>query len=188
MLSDFTEWDEFAAKTIVGFAIDKIIGLDTACGLVVDFGHMGENAVANMQEYVELNGAIEFNDAVSIIKHLGMSASIANVEGFLECNTILNGVRFEPDELVIRLHVYQQATGVTLTEQDIRNALREGTLDVLEPYDKWYTHEGVDLVEDYRTDLHEAYLLYKQEHPEISDFNDMTRQETNAVIEYYENQ
>ncbi len=189
ILNPCEDWSMFTVKAIAGFVIDNLIGLDTVCGLVVDIGHIGEDVVANINNYVQVSGIENLQEVESAMEHLGMSASIGNIDGFLTCNTVLSGVRFDPDELVIRLYVYQQETGTTLTEQDIRNALNGGDTDILKDYDDWYVEQGgEDKINTFRNNLSQAYASYIQEHPETSNFEDMTRQETNALIAYYENQ
>lgn len=189
VLSGFTDWSEFTANTIIGFAFDKLMGLETASGLVCDFGHIAEDIASNMNDYIQISGIQNLQEIASAMEHLGMSASIGNIDGFFTCNTVINGVRFNPTELVIRLNVYQEDTGITLTEQDIRSELNGGDSSVLTAFDDWYVEqEGEDKIDEYRNDLAMAYASYSQNHPEISDFEHMTRQETNDLILYYENQ
>ena len=189
-------WSSFAVDQVVNYAADKVVS--TGAKVLGDVGgeivsvlfSVGKDAIQNTINHINVEGISDMALLVNIFGEMGIYGSICHADGIFTNETRFASVKIDPEELYIKLYVYNQSnSGNDYTVQDVRNALNGGDSAVLTDFHNWYkdpSKAANTKIENFYTKLDTAYMSYVKEHPNAPVVDKMDATELQQLIEYME--
>ncbi len=138
------------SNQIINFVVGKIgnKGISNIVMLI----RLEQNIEKNYENSVAINGAIDSIDTKRAIVALGINTGIVSITGPTESSIGYVAPKYDPEELLIRVTVYNNENEVPITVEELKEGFETGS-QVLEDYMDWYYADGNRDVEEYWIEL-----------------------------------
>lgn len=140
-----------------------------------------ENAVA-------IDGAVDSIDMERRLRALGIRTGIVVTTGASESTVTVICPKYDPEELLVRVTVYNQEHEEPITVEELKDGFENGG-QVFEDYMQWYSEGADDAFSEYWDELERVLADYKLEHTEVSMkiVSDMNTEQLQELINKYNN-
>ncbi len=135
---------------------------------------------------VKLSGAINELHMGQAMDALGLYAEVVKVEGATESSSVLYCLKYDPEELLVRVAAYNSENEPPITVEQLKAGF-ENDDEVFEAYKDWFYEGGDKEIEEYWGELGRIAMEYQREHPEIEleDRGNMTTEQLQELINKY---
>ena len=118
------------------------------------------------ENFVAIDGAMNSLDTRQAIVALGINTGMVNVTGPTENSIGFVCPKYDPEELLVRVAVYNNENETSITVEELKESF-ENNGEVFTDYMEWYYGDGNGDVEEYWDELQEIMLNYYDKNPEI---------------------
>lgn len=173
----FTKIGEGTAESIGSGLTNSLVLLELTQDMKEDY----ENSIA-------INGAIDSIDARRAIVALGANTGIVNVTGSGRNSYELVCPKYDPEELLVRVEVYNYENHTSITPEELKKSFEQNE-EMFEDYMNWYYADGNGEIERFKMELEIIASNYKTEHPEFADkvVDNMTTEQLQELMNKYNN-
>ena len=121
----------------------------------------------NHEDAVIIDGALDIMDTRRAVQALGIRAGVTSMTGTEENTVCLVCPKYDPEELYVRVAVYNSVYGEDVTVEELKEEFSSGGGETLTAYMDWYYEGGDEDIEEYWRELEEIVRIYSEENPGV---------------------